>query len=108
MFLLDTNVWVVYLRGKSPLVRQRLAAQYPHEIALCSVVLGELLYGTLCSANPVNNRAGVFALIKPYVCLAYDEAAADQYASLRRLLEKAGTPIGPYDLQIAAIALANN
>jgi predicted nucleic acid-binding protein len=47
MFLLDTTFWVVYVRGKNPLVRQRLAAHSAHEIAACSVVLGELLYGTL-------------------------------------------------------------
>ena len=33
--------------------------------------------------------------------------AADRFASLRRHLDTLGTPIGPYDLQIAAIALVN-
>lgn len=108
MFLLDTNVWAVYLRGKSLLVRQRLASKSAHEIVVGSVILGELLYGTLRSANPVKNRAAVDALIAPYVCLPYDQRAADQFASLRHHLETLGTPIGPYDLQIAAIALAND
>lgn len=107
MFLLDTNVWAVYLRGKSPQVRLRLAAQPAAEIALGSVVLAELFFGTLRSANPPENRTAVAALIAPYICLPFDEAAADRFASLRLHLESLGTPIGPYDLQIAAIALAH-
>lgn len=108
MYLPDTNVWAVYLRGKNSLVRQRLASKSANEMALGSVVLGELLYGTLRSANPAKNRAAVDALIAPYVCLPFDQRAADQFATLRHHLETLGTPIGPYDLQIAAIALAND
>ena len=42
-----------------------------------------------------------------FVSLPFDDAAASVYAIIRAHLESAGTPIGPYDLQIAAIALAN-
>lgn len=107
MFLLDTNLWVVYLRGKNLLVEQRLSARAADEIALCSVVLSELFYGVLRSANPARNRSAVEALIAPYACLPFDAAAADRFASIRYHLETTGTAIGPYDLQIAAIALAH-
>ncbi len=40
-------------------------------------------------------------------CLNFDDAAADYFVSVRRHLESLGTPIGPYDTQIAAIPLAN-
>lgn len=106
MYLLDTNVWVAYLRGKSLKVRQKLEAQPVTEIAICSVVLGELLYGTLRSAKPEANRIAVDALVAPFICLPYDAAAADQFSSIRTHLETRGTPIGPYDLQTAAIAKA--
>jgi tRNA(fMet)-specific endonuclease VapC len=46
-------------------------------------------------------------LIAPYPCLPFDKAAADQFATIRRHLESLGALIGPYDLQIAAIALTN-
>jgi tRNA(fMet)-specific endonuclease VapC len=39
--------------------------------------------------------------------LPFDEASADIQAEIRHHLESLGTPIGPYDQQIAAIALAN-
>ena len=107
MFLLDTNVCVQYLRGKNVLVRQRLSACPTHEIRLCSVVLAELYCGVLRSAKPVKNRADVDQFAAPFGCLSFDQAAADVFAGLRHHLETRGTPIGPYDLQIAAIALAN-
>jgi tRNA(fMet)-specific endonuclease VapC len=106
MYLLDTNVCVTYLRGKSILVRQRLAAQVPLDIRLCSVVLTELYNGALRSANPAKNRANIDQFVAPYVSLPFDDAAADVCAQIRHLLETQGTPIGPYDLLIAAIALA--
>ena len=36
-----------------------------------------------------------------------DDAAADQYAAIRRHLESAGQILGALDVQIAAIALAS-
>lgn len=37
----------------------------------------------------------------------FDDAAAQAYGQLRVYLERAGTLIGPYDMQIAAIALVH-
>ncbi len=107
MFLLDTNVCVQYLRGKNVLVRQRLAARPTLEVRLCSVVLSELYVGMLRSAQPAKNRAEVDQFAAPFASLPFDDAAADVYARIRHHLESQGTPIRPYDLQIAAIALAN-
>jgi tRNA(fMet)-specific endonuclease VapC len=107
MFLLDTNVWVTFLRKPNSPVVPRLQTRTPAEVRVCSVVVAELRYGCLCSAKPAENRAKTDALIAPYICLPFDEPAADHFAVIRHHLESAGTPIGPYDLQIAAIALAN-
>jgi tRNA(fMet)-specific endonuclease VapC len=107
IYLLDTNVCAQYLRGKNPNVRVRLEAALPQEIRLCSVVVAELYYGCLRSAQPAKNRAEVDTFLQPYLCLPFDNAAAEVYAQIRYDLERAGTPIGPYDLQIAAIALVH-
>lgn len=40
--------------------------------------------------------------------MPFDDAAALAFGKIRADLAAMGTPIGPYDLQIAAIALANN
>lgn len=43
-----------------------------------------------------------------FVSLPFDDNAALIYGEIRAQLRALGTPIGPNDLQIAAIALANN
>jgi tRNA(fMet)-specific endonuclease VapC len=106
-YLLDTNVWVAFLRNLNSPVVPRLRARQPEDVCVCSVVVAELYYGCLRSGNPASNRGKVDALMRPYRSLPFDDAAADQYAEVRRHLESLGTPIGPYDLQVAAIALAN-
>ena len=40
----------------------------------------------------------------PYESIPFDDAAAAEYGSIRGHLAGAGTPIGPNDLMIAAIA----
>jgi tRNA(fMet)-specific endonuclease VapC len=42
-----------------------------------------------------------------FISLPFDDKAARKFGNIRADLAKAGTPIGPYDLQIAAIALVN-
>jgi tRNA(fMet)-specific endonuclease VapC len=39
--------------------------------------------------------------------MPFDDAAAQTYGVIRAVLEKEGRPIGPNDMLIAAIALAN-
>ncbi len=104
IYLLDSNVCIQYMRGRQPLVLQRLSAKPLHEIRLCSVVKAELYLGALRSAKPAVNRAKVDAFAAPYASLPFDDMAADIQARVRHDLESLGTPIGPYDLQIAAIA----
>src|SRR6266446_3080146 len=107
IYLPDTNVWVQFLRHRHALVVQRLQARQAADIRLCSVVAAELYYGCLRSAKPAANRARVDAVLQPYHSLPFDEAAANVHAQIRHGLETLGTPIGPYDLQIAAIALVH-
>ena len=44
----------------------------------------------------------------PLKSLAFNDEVAETYGQIRADLEKKGTPIGPYDLQIASIAVLNN
>ena len=68
----------------------------------------ELLYGTLRSADPPHNRALVEHFCRRFVSLPFDDRAADSYAAIRADLAATGQLIGPNDLLIAAIALANS
>jgi tRNA(fMet)-specific endonuclease VapC len=107
MYLLDTNVWVAFLRRPDSPVVPRLRAKQPAEVCVCPVVAAELYYGCLRSAKAAANRAKVDALMRPHRSLPFDDAAAEQFARIRCDLESQGMTIGPYDLQIAAIALAS-
>jgi tRNA(fMet)-specific endonuclease VapC len=106
-YLLDSNVWVALLRGKKPLVAARFKAAPTADLRVCSVVVAELRYSCALSAKPAANRAAVDALLAPYPSLPFNDTAVDHFVAVRCHLEQLGQVIGSYDLQIAAIALAN-
>ena len=106
-YLLDTSVCIGYLRGRNALLRQRVHARPIADIRLCSVVKAELIGGTLRSRRPSADRAKVDAFVPQYLSVPFDDAAAEVFARIRFHLATLGMPIGPYDMQIAAIALAN-
>ena len=107
-YLLDTNVCIIYLKGRKLNLKRRLDALAIEEIAVCSVVKAELYFGAMKSANPERNFALQQAFLNQFVSLPFDDLAATTFGTVRSQLESRGTPIGAYDLQIAAIALANN
>ena len=104
-YLLDTNAWIDVLNNPSGPVARKLASHAPSDVVLCSVTLGELLVGAYKSAKPAANLALIHQLTRQFACLPFEAADADHYARTRSQLEKTGQPIGPYDLQIAAIGL---
>ena len=108
IYLLDTNACIVYLNRPISGVRQRLMALSPRDIVVCSIVKAELFYGAMRSNNPGRTLALQEVFLNNFVSLSFDDAAARIFGTIRAELTALGTPIGPYDLQIAAIALVNN
>lgn len=104
-FLPDTNACITLLRGRRPRLTARWKAAKVSEIALCSVVAYELRYGAERSANPAAEHAKLDVFLGSLVSVPFDDACARRCAEIRRNLERGGEPIGPHDLQIAAIAL---
>lgn len=107
-YLLDTNACIRYLNGRSENIRQHLEATQPEDIVLCSVVKAELFYGAMKSAKPEENLAKQHRFVSRFISLPFDDHAAEAYSRIRARLEKSGTPIGPNDLLIAAIAVVND
>ena len=107
-YLLDTNVCIRLLNNTSPLVTNRLAAKQPNDIYLCTIVQMELFYGAYRSGNVEQNLAVLKRFINQFPILPLDPHSAEVAGQIRAQLATLGTPIGPYDLQIAAIALMNN
>lgn len=107
-YLLDTNSCIKYLNGTSENIKRKLESKQRQDIVVCSIVKAELFYGAQKSAKPTENLKKVHKFIDRFVSLAFDDKASEKYGEIRSDLEKAGTPIGPNDLLIASIALANN
>jgi tRNA(fMet)-specific endonuclease VapC len=106
--LLDTNACIRHLNGRAPQLSVRLKDFDPSQLAVCSIVKGELFFGSLRSQNPARSRQIQDNFLKDIVSLTFDDAVAEHYAEIRADLANKGTPIGPNDLIIAATALAHN
>lgn len=106
-YLLDTNTCVRYLNRRSEAVIRKLKSVPESEIVVCSVVKAELFYGAMKSNYPQATLAKQQIFLNRFVSLPFDDAASSTYGKIRASLEIQGTIIGPNDLLIAAIALAN-
>ncbi len=107
IYLLDTNACIVYLNRPISGVRRQLQSLSPLDVAVCSVVKAELFYGAMRSQNPARTQALQEAFLNNFISLPFDDAAATIFSRIRAELTSLGTPIGPYDMQIAAIALVH-
>jgi len=107
MICLDTNIVIAAINQRAAAVRQRLMKTL-HEgtiVGIPTVVLYELLYGikksarTLANADALDNFLALD--VTPWPFEAED---AEEAGDIRAVLERLGTPIGPYDVLIAAQA----
>ena len=105
--LFDTNIWIALARGE-PGATARLRSLEPAQVASCSVVRSELMFGARKSLRVAENITGFVRLLTPFVSLPFDDLAAGHYGLMRATLERAGTPVGANDLLIASIAMAND
>ena len=109
MFLLDSNAWITVFRKKSQSLVDEVKRREANEIVLCSIVISELWFG-VCRSAPdqrAKNAQLINELCAKHVSLPFDDVAARDCAELRSHLAAIGLPIGPFDLQIAAIARTN-
>ncbi len=107
-YLLDTNVCINYLNYPNSKVAAAIRSTPSAKIAVCSIVKAELFFGSRKSKNPTLNLARQMTFLDNFASFPFDDDAADHYATIRATLGAKGLLIGPYDLQIAAIALAND
>jgi tRNA(fMet)-specific endonuclease VapC len=112
LWLVDTDIAIEYLRDRLPIrIAERLElAVQAIEAATSIVNVAELRAGAAAAAGtsaavqiPRLNR-----FLDNILILPLDDAATREYAAIRMQLRRTGTPIGPMDALIAAIALAND
>ena len=107
MICLDTNAVIAAINRRKPELRRRLesaiAAEAP--IGLPTIVLFELRYGIARSARPQENAAILAAFLTLDMShWPFELEDAEEAGDIRTELERAGTPISPYDVLIAAQA----
>lgn len=104
--LLDSDVCIEILRGLAEPQRDRLRSWAP--LAVSTVTAAELAYGAERSGRPAHALRQVDVLLEGMTVLPLDEASARRAGAVRAALARAGTPIGPHDVLIAATALTHD
>lgn len=104
-FLLDTDCCVDVLRGV-PAVIARLKLLSPDDCVISAITAFELFAGAGKARNSKQESAKVQTLLRVVQEAPFESRAARQAGQLRAHLESLGRLIGPYDLLIAAHALA--
>lgn len=106
-YLLDTNAVIALLKNHSRVV-EHIRRVGRSELVICAPVEAELWFGVSKSSRADENRHHLLTLLEWLPSLPFSGEATRICGEIRADLARKGTPIGPYDLQIAAIALANN
>ncbi len=98
IYLLDTNVCIVYLKNKNSTVNNYFNRLESDKISVFSVVKAELFYGSRRSNNPQNSLNIQLLFLRQFLSLSFDDSCAEIYSRIRVNLEKAGTPISSNDI----------
>ena len=107
-YMLDTNICMYIIKQKPQNIIERFRQTQVSEIGISSITLSELEYGVMKSAKPEQNKLALAQFVAPIEISAYDDVAAQHYGKIRARLERQGTPIGSFDMLIAAHALSIN
>jgi tRNA(fMet)-specific endonuclease VapC len=106
MYLLDTNICIYIINKKPVSAVEKIKTFSPDDIKLSSVSVGELEYGVSKSADREKNRNALLKFVSCFEILSFNDSDAEVFGIIRAYLEKKGTVIGPYDMQIAAQAVS--
>jgi tRNA(fMet)-specific endonuclease VapC len=107
MICLDTNIVIAVINRRGRPVRARLmqALMDGTMVGIPSIALYEIWYGIKKSARPQENAANLSTFLALDVTpWRFEPQDAEEAGDIRVGLERRGTPIGPYDILIAAQA----
>jgi tRNA(fMet)-specific endonuclease VapC len=107
MHLLDTST-LIYFFKKEGRVAERLLALPPDQIAVPVIAVCEIEFGIAKSRHPAAAAKQLEEFLSWVKVLPFGRSESAATAGLRARLERAGRPIGPWDMLIAGTALANH
>ena len=110
MFLFDTDVLTNIVKPRpSASLLQKLTGINQQQQYVSTITIAEIVYGAEKSQRPEFHLNNLENLLLPAVnIVSFDAKAAYLCGKIRAILEKQGTPLALADLEIAAIALAND
>ena len=106
MVLLDTNVCIHFMKNAYPRLTEKLLSCDPADLLISAVTVYELEYGAEKSDWGEKTRQQLAMFLAPFNIVPFTSDDAVAAGKIRAYLERNGTPIGPYDIQIAAQALS--
>ena len=107
-YLLDTNICIYLIKKRPPEVFQRFQQLQLKQLHISTITVFELYYGIEKNNSQKRNLLALENFIAPLTVVDFNLDAAKKAAQIRSTLQNKGMPIGPYDTQIAAIALSLN
>jgi tRNA(fMet)-specific endonuclease VapC len=85
MFLLDTNVCIDFLAGRSEVLAQRMADNIGR-MWISSITVGELLVGASRSADPQHDAERIAVFVANVDIADFDLACAQRYGAVIRTI----------------------
>ena len=104
LFMLGTDSVSFAIRGQGR-VGARILEHRPSELCVSSITVAELRYGAHRRKSAKLDQS-INSFLSNVAVLPFDEECADRFGELANELAKRGTPIGDFDVLIAAHAIA--
>ncbi|MCL4300380.1 MAG: type II toxin-antitoxin system VapC family toxin [Anaerolineae bacterium] len=106
-YLLDTDICVYWLNGRSGVKDKLLAAGWK-QVAISVITQAELYYGAYNSSRVTENLGRVDDFVSQVPILPLHDTTLKRFGALKAQLRQIGQPLPDFDLLIASIALMEN
>jgi tRNA(fMet)-specific endonuclease VapC len=103
LYLLDTNICIDFVDGRSDIARQRVKDNFKSGLYVSAITAAELLVGPRESNDPEGDREKAERFLSIVTNMDFDHLAAEHYAML---VQRVGVNRRSFDCLIAAHALA--
>ena len=107
-YCLDTNACIKILNGSNENILQKIKTINNDNVFVPSIVRYELYYGAYKSNKSTKTLQILSEFLFLFETIIFNDTIAELAGKIRSDLDQKGTPIGPYDLMIAASALSRN
>ena len=105
-FLLDTNICSAHMRRPAQLAHRFM--QYVGQLAVPTIVLGELFAGAYQHSNPTRLLQLIDDLLQEVQVLDFDSVCAEKFGSIRGTMHQQGFSFQNLDLMIGSVALVHD